>query len=74
MPSKKITFQEECSVRELYLGGLTGLEISLRIGVSVKQVYDSLRRQKIPRKSIVEQNRLRFRKSPLSFSFKEKFI
>ena len=41
--------------------------------VSVKQVYDSLRRQDIPRKSIVEQNKLRFRRSPLSFEFKEKF-
>lgn len=72
MPSKTITPQQECRVKELYQGGLTGPEISLRINVSVKQVYDSLRRQNIPRKSIVEQNRLRFRRSPLSFNFKEK--
>lgn len=72
MPGKTITPQQECQVKELYQGGLTGPEISLRINVSVKQVYDSLRRQNIPRKSIVEQNRLRFRRSPLSFNFKEK--
>ena len=73
MPSKTITPQEECLVKNLYQNGLTGPEISLHIKVSVKQVYDSLRRQDIPRKSIVEQNRLRFRKSPLSFSFKKEF-
>ena len=71
MPSKKITVKEECLVRELYQNGLTGPEISLRIKVSVKQVYDSLRRQNIPRKDIAEQNRLKFQKSPLSFSFKK---
>lgn len=71
MPSKKITLQEECLVRELYQSGLTGPEISLRIKISVKQVYDSLRRQNIPRKDIAEQNKLRFKRSPLSFSFKK---
>jgi hypothetical protein len=71
MPAKKITIREECLVRDLYRSGLTGPEIASRVKVSVKQVYDSLRRQNIPRKSIAEQNRIQFEKSALSFVFKK---
>jgi len=71
MPSKKITDIEECLVRELYLEGFTGSEVSVRLKVSLKQVYDSLRRQGIPRKTLLEQNRKRFLKKPLSFTFKQ---
>ena len=71
MPSKKITDFEECFVKKLYLEGFTGPEVSVRAKVSPKQVYDSLRRQGVPRKTLLEQNRKRFLKKPLSFAFKE---
>lgn len=72
MPRKKITSSEECLVKNLYLMDFTGQEVATRLKISLKQVYDSLRRQNIPRKSLLEQNRLRFQKKPLSFVFNEK--
>ncbi|MDO8566020.1 MAG: hypothetical protein Q7S04_02420 [Candidatus Moranbacteria bacterium] len=72
MPRKKITSGEERLVRDLYLKDFTGQEVATQLKVSLKQVYDSLRRQNIPRKSLLEQNRLRFQKKPLSFVFSEK--
>jgi hypothetical protein len=61
-------------VRSLYSEGLAGPEIALRARVSLKQVYDSLRRQGVFRRSASEQNRLRFQKKPLSFKFKESLL
>lgn len=72
MPIKRISFEAECLVKAFYTDGLTGPEVATRLNLSVKQVYDSLRRQGIPRKSLLEQNRIRFEKKPLSFSFKER--
>jgi hypothetical protein len=73
MPRKKITTHEEYLIRELYLDGLAGSEIMMKLQVSLKQVYSSLRRQRVPRRSFSEQRKLRFRKEPLSFVFREKF-
>lgn len=73
MPRKQITHTEEKLVKRLYLEGLSGPEVVLKLKkISLKQVYDTLRRQNIPRKSLLEQNRKRFLQSPLSFVFKQK--
>lgn len=74
MPLKTITGEQERLVKKLYRQqDATGPEVALRLGISLKQVYDALRRQGVPRKSLLEQNRTRFQRKPLSFIFKEKF-
>lgn len=72
MPKKKITPKQENLVKVLYSKNLSGPEISKQLRISLKQVYDSLRRQQIHRKSAFEQNKVRFDKKPPSFSFKRK--
>jgi len=72
MPTKKITEREECLVQKLYLDGFSGPEIVHQVSVSLKQVYDSLRRHKISRRNLSQQHVLYFQKQPLSFLFKEK--
>ncbi|MEK7582290.1 MAG: hypothetical protein AAB452_00305 [Patescibacteria group bacterium] len=72
MPSKTITERQEYLVKKLYQQyGSTGSRVALKLGISLKQVYDALRRQEVPRKSLLEQNRIRFERSPLSFTFKK---
>ena len=71
MPNKKITDEQEKIVKDSYCSGMTGSQISDQIGVSLKQVYSSLRRQQVPRKSAREQNKILFDKKPLSYHFKE---
>jgi transcriptional regulator with XRE-family HTH domain len=73
MSFKKIADAEENLVKVLYARDLTGPAIASRLNISVKQVYDSLRRQGIPRKSLLERNRQRFLEKPLSFVFKEEY-
>jgi len=70
MPSKLITDKQEKFVKDCYLKGMTGKEISIKSGLSLKQIYSSLRRQKIPRKTLQEQNRILFSKKAPSFKFK----
>ena len=73
MPNKKITEHQENLVKIMYQKGATGKEISKKLGISLKQIYSSLRRQNVPRKSLQEQNKILFDKKSLSFSFLEKF-
>ncbi|MFA7653437.1 MAG: hypothetical protein WCX97_00120 [Candidatus Magasanikbacteria bacterium] len=71
MPNKKVTSTQERVVKELYLKGMMGQEVAAKLNISLKQVYGSLRRQKVPRKTLQEQNRILFEKKELSFHFKE---
>ncbi|TSC84966.1 MAG: Resolvase helix-turn-helix protein [Parcubacteria group bacterium Gr01-1014_13] len=71
MPKKTITNKQEFLVKDLYNQGMTGREISIKLKLSLKQIYGSLRRHQIPRKSMWEQNRILFERKPLSFRFKE---
>jgi hypothetical protein len=71
MSKKKTLRSEELSAKKLYLGGSSGSEISAQLGISLKQVYDSLRRQEVPRRSSREQSRIRFEKKPPTFTIKE---
>lgn len=70
MPNKKITEKQELLVKKFYCDGMMGAEISAKLKISLKQVYSSLHRQKIPRKTLWEQNKILFINKPLSFSFK----
>ncbi len=71
MPQKTITTEQEKLVKNLYIHGKMGKEISSISGLSLKQIYSSLRRQKVPRKSLAEQNKILFEKKLPSFRFKE---
>ncbi len=71
MPNKKITKNQESLVEEFYRAGMTGKEIAAKLKLSLKQIYSSLRRQNVPRKTLWEQNKILFAKKPLSFSFKK---
>jgi len=71
MPKKTITAEQEHAVKKWYVKGMTGKEISAKFGLSLKQIYSSLRRQKIPRKSLQEQNKILFEKKAPSFHFKK---
>lgn len=71
MPKKTITDKQELLVKELYCNGMMGKEISIKLKLSLKQIYSSLRRQKVPRKNLWEQNRIIFARKPPSFNFKE---
>ncbi len=71
MPIKSITTQEECLVKTLYKKGFSGSEIAEKLQISLKQIYSSLCRQRVSRRSFSEQRELRFKKEPLSFAFKE---
>jgi len=72
MPNKKINPRQEFLVKKLYQKGLTGIEVAKELKLSLKQIYCSLRRQHVPRKSLAEQNRIIFENKPLSFDFKKK--
>lgn len=72
MPNKKITNKQERLVKKMYCQGKMGREISLKLKLSLKQIYSSLRRQKIMCKSLREQNRIIFERKPKSFHFKNK--
>jgi len=72
MTKKTITKKQEALVKKYYNNGLTGTEISKLLKLSPKQVYGSLKRQNVPRKTMWEQNKILFDKKPLSFNFKKK--
>ena len=74
MPSKKISLKQESLVKKMYLGGSMGREISSALGLSLKQIYSSLKRQSVPRKSLSQQNQIIFDRKPLSFKFKENLL
>ncbi len=50
---------------------MVGKDIAKTIGISLKQVYGSLRRQSVPRKSLQEQNKILFENKAPSFRFKD---
>lgn len=73
MPNnKKISKKQEILVKRFYCQGMMGPEIAVRLNISLKQIYGSLRRQKVPRKSLWEQNKILFQNKLPSFNFKEK--
>lgn len=69
---KRITPEQERKVEFYYRRNFAGRAIAEKLGLSLSQVYDSLRRQQIERRSSSAQNEINFRRSPLSFSFKSK--
>jgi len=71
MPKKSITEKQERLVKDLYISGKMGKEISCISGLSLKQIYSSLRRQNIPTKSLAEQNKILFDRKKPSFDFKD---
>lgn len=59
-------------VRDLYSKNISAPEIGRKLGMTPWQVYDSLIRQGIQRRSYSEQSKIRFEQKPLSFSLKTK--
>lgn len=72
MPNKKITAQQKVLVKKFYDQGMMGHEVASRLHLSLKQVYSSLKRQNVPRKTLAEQNKVLFEKKSPSFHFREK--
>jgi len=68
---KKISKKEEFKVKFLYKKLFSASEIAEKLKLSLNQVYDSLKRQRIKRRKSAEQNKIRFEKSPLSFKLKK---
>ncbi len=66
-----INYKRDQNVKDLYNSGSSGPSIATKLRLSLNQVYDSLKRQKIPRRSTVEQNKITFQNSPLSFEFRQ---
>ncbi len=64
---KLITQNQENKVSVLYCKGNSGLKIAKKLGLSLNQVYDALKRNAIPRRN----STLRLLYSPLSFRFRE---
>lgn len=61
------------ALQELYYNKeLSGQEVAKELGVYLSSVYKSMRRNNLPRRSPEETNKLRFKKTPLSFGMKTK--
>jgi hypothetical protein len=58
-------------IKKLYLRGLSGSQIAQITKTQLRQVYRTLAKVNVPRRSSAEQNRLNFLRSPLSFRFKK---
>lgn len=58
-------------VRKMYNSGLSAQEIGDRFGKTVWQVYRFMKRHSFSRRKSSETKNIKFRKSPLSFLFKE---
>lgn len=68
---KKITVRQERKIVFLYQNSLSAPIISKKLDLSLNQIYDTLKRKNIPRRSMNIQNKIRFENSPLSFRFKK---
>lgn len=69
-PFPSITLEEQLKVARLYKSGMSAQQVADERSVSLKTVYNALRRQGVNRRTIQESNRLRFEAKPLSFSIK----
>lgn len=59
-------------VKSLYYRGLLGVpEISRRLNVSSDVLYDFMKANNLPRRSVIQHNALAFHRKPLSFSIKK---
>lgn len=66
----KKTFIPDPKIKKLYLVGKSAQEIATRLNLPLHIVYKSLRSENVQRRSAKEQNKIRFEKSPKSYSFK----
>jgi predicted DNA-binding protein YlxM (UPF0122 family) len=62
--------KQQQEAARLYRSGLSAQQIADHFGVSIHSSYYTLRKLKVPRRPIVEANRVRFEAKPLSYSLK----
>ena len=62
--------EQQKEAARLYRSGLSAQQIADHFGVSIHSSYYTLRRLKVPRRSVVEANRVRFEAKPLSYNLK----
>lgn len=67
----KITLEQEKNVKLYYQKDLSAPAIATALNLSLSQVYDSLKKQNVRRRTAAQQNKIRFIGSPLSFKFRE---
>ncbi len=71
MPARAaLSPKQQQEAARLYKSGLSAQQIANYFGVSIHASYYTLRRLKVPRRSIVEANRVRFEAKPLSYDLK----
>lgn len=62
-----LTTPQQRKAAALYKSGLSTQQVADHFGVSLDAAFYALRRQKVPRRTIQESNRLRFESKPLSY-------
>lgn len=71
MPARAaLSPKQQQEAARLYKSGLSAQQIANYFGVSIHASYYTLRRLEVPRRSIVEANRVRFEAKPLSYDLK----
>ncbi|MBP6860637.1 MAG: hypothetical protein KBC38_03705 [Candidatus Pacebacteria bacterium] len=65
-----LTPERQREAVRLYESGLSAQQTADQLGTSLDAVFYALRKLKVPRRSIHESNRIRFERSPLSYSLK----
>lgn len=69
--SPALSSKQQQRAARLYREGLSAQQIADHFGVSIHAAYYTLRKLKVPRRSIVEANQVRFEKKPLSYKLKD---
>lgn len=64
--------KQQLEAAKLYRGGLSAQQIADHFGVGLDASYYALRKQKVPRRTARETNRIRFEAKPLSYNLKKK--
>jgi len=67
-----LTPKQQKEAARLYRNGLSAQQVADHFGVGLDASYYALRKQKVPRRTARESNRIRFEAKPLSYNLKTK--
>jgi hypothetical protein len=70
---RKVTFPTDTRIRQLYLQERSARDVARTLNLPLHRIYASLKRQKVPRRTLDHQHRIRLEREPLSFSFLRSF-
>lgn len=66
-----LTTEQQIEAGKLYNSGLSAQQIAMHFNVGLDATFYALKRQKIPRRTSAESNRLRFESEPSTYFIKE---